>query len=310
MIEIKKYDSADKQDWNEFIRTAKNGTFLFDRDYMNYHSDRFNDNSLIFYKKNKIIAVLPCNRKGDEVHTHGGLTFGGLIMHYDIKATEVLNIFSQTIDYLKNEGASALIYKVIPAIFHKYPAQEDLYALFRHNAVLFRRDISSAVDLKSPIRFSETKRQSVTKCRNKGFIVAPNDDFSEYWQLLTEVLSKFGTPPVHSLEEIKHLKSQFPEKIKLYECRDQGTLMAGIIIYDYGRSIHTQYMANSNAGRNAGALDYINYILITEVYRDREYYNFGISTESMGQFLNEGLIQQKEMMGGRGIVYDFYKITF
>ena len=38
MFEIRRY-SADKADeWNAFVATSKNGTFLFDRRYMDYHS--------------------------------------------------------------------------------------------------------------------------------------------------------------------------------------------------------------------------------------------------------------------------------
>lgn len=36
---------------------------------------------------------------------------------------------------------------------------------------------------------------------------------------------------------------------------------------------------------------------------------FGICTENNGNFLNEGLINQKQEFGGRGIVHDFYLIS-
>ena len=48
--------------------------------------------------------------------------------------------------------------------------------------------------------------------------------------------------------------------------------------------------------------------LINECYSSKEYFDFGISTENEGLFLNEGLTSQKQEFGGRGIVYDFYEI--
>jgi len=308
-MEIIKYQSDYLFEWNDFNSKSKNGLFLFHRDYLEYHNDRFVDHSLMISKNNKIICLFPANETNKEIHSHGGLTFGSLIMSFDLKATEVLEIFDLIKKYYSELGFEKIIYKAIPSIFHKYPSDEDLYALFRNDATLIRRDISSVVALKDKIRFSETKRQSVTKCIKNEIIISENEDFKEYWTLLTDVLSKFDTKPVHSLEEIEHLKASFPKNIKLFEARKEEELLAGIVIYDYEKVVHTQYMANSQEGRKIGALDFINNSLITEVFKDRNYYSFGISTESQGKHLNSGLIQQKEMMGGRGIALDFYSIT-
>ena len=308
MIELKRYSNSDKKSWDEFITISKNGIFLFLRDYMDYHKDRFTDHSILFFKNNKLIAVLPANEKGNELISHGGLTFGGLVMSMDIRATEVLEIFELLCDYCRNNGFQTIIYKAIPYIFSRYPAQEDLYVLFKLNARLIRRDISTILPLQDKQRFSESKRQSVAKCEKMGLQVIESNDFSAYWDLLSEVLSKFDAKPVHSLQEINILKNAMPDKIKLYEVRQSGFLLAGTVIYDYSQVVHTQYMANSVEGRKIGALDYLNYVLINQVYSDRKYYSWGISTEQGGKVLNSGLIQQKEMMGGKGLALDFYKL--
>jgi hypothetical protein len=310
MIEIKRYGAGDKVAWNDFLLGAKNSVFLYHRDYMDYHADRFIDHSLIIYKKGSPVAVLPANEKGYEIISHGGLTFGGLVHGYTTGVASILEIFSLVVAYYKAAGFNALVYKSVPYIFHKYPAQEDLYALFRLNARLIRRDVSSVCDLANPLRFSETKRQAIAKCKKAGVAIKEATSFEQYWALLTSVLSKFGSLPVHSLEEFILLQGRFPCQIKLYEARLNDQLLAGVVIYDYGTLVHTQYMANSDEGRKIGALDFLNHVLISEVYRERQYYSFGISTESDGQKLNEGLALQKEMMGARAITLDFYKITF
>ena len=51
MFEIIRYTPDKANEWNKFIAKSKNGTFLFDRNYMDYHSDRFHDYSLLFYRE-------------------------------------------------------------------------------------------------------------------------------------------------------------------------------------------------------------------------------------------------------------------
>ncbi|NMH88329.1 GNAT family N-acetyltransferase [Flavivirga algicola] len=308
-MEIKKYDSTQKTVWDDFIPKSKNGVFLFYREYLDYHKERFTDHSLIILKKNKVIALFPANENENKIFSHGGLTFGSLIMGHDTRAVEVLDIFLKIKEYYKKLNFTDIIYKVVPSIFHKYPSEEDLYALFRMDAKLIRRDISSVIKINNKIRFSESKRQAVAKCMKNEIVFSENNDFGEYWDLLTNVLAKFGIKPVHTLEEINNLKKSFPDKIKLFEARKDNVLLAGIVIYDFDNVVHTQYMANSQEGRKIGALDFINNCLINEVYSDREFYSFGISTSDQGRSLNEGLIQQKEMMGSRGVAIDFYNIS-
>ncbi|MFC6098071.1 GNAT family N-acetyltransferase [Flavobacterium qiangtangense] len=309
LIEIERYSSDHSTAWNEFILSSKNGLFLFDRNYMDYHDHKFPDHSLVFRKKQKIVAVFPATANGNKIFSHSGLTFGSLIMDNSLRQIEVLACFQEMKSYYKLNGFEEIIYKAIPSIFHAYPAEEDLYALFKNDAKLYRRDISSVVQIDNKIRFSESKRQSVRKCSELKVSIEENSDFSGYWELLKEVLNKFDAKPVHTLEEITLLKSKFPVKIRLFEARLDEKLLAGAVIYDFGDVVHTQYMANSIIGRKIGALDYLNYVLITEVFKDKKYYSFGMSTVDQGRILNEGLILQKEMMGGRGIALDFYSIN-
>ena len=80
MIEIHRYTAAYHRDWNDFVSESSNGTFLFLREYMEYHADRFTDYSLLVYDGNKLLALLPANRSGDVLYSHAGLTYGGLIV--------------------------------------------------------------------------------------------------------------------------------------------------------------------------------------------------------------------------------------
>lgn len=305
-----KYSEKDKSVWNDFVKQAKNGLFFFDRDFMDYHADRFTDHSLMIYLNNKLIAIFPANEDGNVIYSHQGLTFGSLIYTEKLKAAQVLDIFNLMIEYYKAEGFTRIVYKVIPFIFSKIPAQEDLYALFRVNAKLIRRDISSVINLKDKIKYSESPIRRYNKCKKLNLVINENEEFGDYWRLLSTLLrDQYNTKPVHSIEEITSLRLKFPSNIKLYEVRSvEDKLLCGTVIFNFGNVIHTQYLANSPEGREIGALDFLLIYLIEGTYKNNSYFSFGISTENSGSFLNTGLIHQKEMYGGRGVSVDFYEI--
>lgn len=294
--------------WDKFVSSSKNGQFFHLRGYLSYHEHRFQEHSLVFIRKGKPLAILPATIHGDQVISHGGLTFAGLLLGKNARASDVLFIFDLMRNHYSSIGMKSLLYKVIPNIYHRYPAQEDLYALFRIGANLVRRDLSCCISVSDRIRFSETKRQLVRKAHKSKIQCLEQHDFSEYWTLLSKVVSVHGATPTHSIIEITELHRRFPNQIRLFEARNKGVLMAGTVLFDFGHVVHTQYMANSDEGREIGALDFLIDYLLTHEYQDKEFFSFGISTENNGRLLNEGLNQHKELMGGRAVVYDFYEL--
>ena len=62
-IQITRYDTTFKKEWDDFVSNSKNATFLLKRGYMDYHSDRFPDHSLIFTRAGKIFALLPASAR-------------------------------------------------------------------------------------------------------------------------------------------------------------------------------------------------------------------------------------------------------
>lgn len=304
---VKKYNVDLACDWERVVSNSKNGNFLFSRNYMDYHSHRYIDESILIYRNDRPLAVFPCNRNDLTVFSHGGLTYGGLLIGIEVHALDVLSIFELISDYFKSKGANKIIYKAIPSVFHRYPAQEDLYALNRVGAKLFRRDLSSVIQLDSVPKFSDSRKNTARKSEKAGAVVIELFDLLEFHNLLTFVLKKFGVLPVHSLEELQLLKSRFPEQIRLFGCILDDQLLAATLIYDFGHLVHTQYMASSDEGRRLGSLDFLLMKLIQDDFSKKSYFSFGISTEDSGQILNEGLSRQKEGFGGRGIVHDFYE---
>lgn len=309
-IRIEKYTSTDKNLWDTFVSSSKNGTFLFFRDFMEYHSDRFTDFSLLFYFKNKLVGLLPSNVVGSRMYSHQGLTYGGLILSESATTKLVIHIFESLKIYLKNKGISQIQYKSIPHIYHKLSSEEDLYVLFRQGAKLVGRSISSCVSDNYRIKYSELRKRGIRKAQYESLVIQENNDFTRFWKILEDNLSqKYNVSPVHSLDEIQYLKSKFPHNIRLFEIFKDEELFAGCVIFETDCVAHVQYISASEKGKKYGALDFLFDYLIQKIYLSKPFFEFGISTEENGRILNEGLISQKEGFGGRGIVYDIYELS-
>lgn len=312
VIRVERYKSEYKNQWNEFLLTTKNYHFFFHRDYMEYHADRFTDFSLLFFAEDgSLLALLPASISGSECISHAGLSFGGFLVNSNMKANLMLEIFTVTKDFLKANSVSKFIYKAMPYIYHSLPAEEDLYALFINNAKLIRRDLSSTIDLTNKIQFQERRRRSIKKAQKAGLIVEQSKDFKAYWQILESVLEKYSKKPVHSLEEIELLATKFPENIKLFVAKDPNTseILGGTVIYENPIIAHAQYLANSSLGQEMGALDLVIDQLVNNIYNNKNWFDFGISTTDQGLNLNAGLVEQKEGFGARATVNDFYEVA-
>lgn len=310
MINIIPYVANKKDIWNNFNKDAKNGLFMFDRNYMDYHNDRFIDNSLMFYEGEKLIALLPCNIVENILYSHQGLTFGGFIMDENMKQGRMLECFEVLKEYIKENNFKKLIYKSIPHIYHKIPAQEDLYALFRNKAELFRVDCSTTIDLQNIFKMSDLRKRCIKKAQKNKVEVVLSEDFNTFLMLLNSILQKqHGVNAVHSVEELKLLYSRFPQNIKLYVARFNEEIIAATLVFIYENLVHTQYLAANEKAREIGALDLLIKTLMDEFAKSKKYFDFGISTEDSGEILNHGLISQKEGFGGRSVVHQFFSIN-
>ncbi len=317
-MKLIRYKAEDAPLWDKFIEDSKNGTFLFLRNYMDYHSDRFTDHSLLFFNdKSKLIAVLSANEvteEGKKLYSHQGLTYGGFILHADIRMEEVLELFTTTISHLSQEGFTEWHYKQMPTIYHRCPSQEDEYALWKNNAILESCLISSTVPLSGQTITPEVERRrkrGMVKALEKGYQIIESDRLELFWPIMEKnLMQKYSIKPVHSLEEMKLLQKRFPHLIKCYLALKDGTPQAGVIAYLANmETAHIQYGHATEIGKADGALDLL-YLHLIGLFRKLGYHymDFGNSNEEKGHYLNTNLIAQKEGFGARGIVYKTYCI--
>lgn len=308
-MEIRRYRREDKELWNSFVSKARNATFLFDRNYMDYHADRFDDNSFMFYHKGKLKAVLPANVAGDTLYSHQGLTYGGLLLDKKATVEDVLECFDSLNSWLRENGISKVVYKALPWIYQQYPSEEDLYALtWKCKAQLISRNIASTIVIDNKLKFAESRKSGIRKALSLNIEVGESNDVDGFWHVLEDNLgNRYNAKPVHTASEMKLLMSRFPNNIKLYVVKMNGEIVGGTLIYVTPQVVHTQYISASVEGKKHGALDLLFDYIINKVYANCRYFDFGKSTEQGGAYLNEPLIFQKEGFGGRGVCYDWYQ---
>lgn len=313
MIKLERYSEEKIELWNQFNKQSKNYLFMFDRNYMDYHKDRFKDHSLMFYDDDKLIALLPMSEHGDQLISHGGLTYGGFITDSKMKQHTLMDCFEELIKYSKENNFKNIRYKCIPHIYHNQPAEEDRFALFANGANLDTVDVSTYVNLESPLKMPKGRKAQISRAKREGVIVEELtglEDFKNFIDLENEVLTeRHDVKAVHTGEELKLLHDRFPENIHLFASIKDNKLIAGTVVYEYDHVVHTQYMAANDEARQIGALDLAISTVLNKYRETKKWLDFGISTEHGKIYLNEGLCAQKEGFGGRTGVYEIWKLN-
>lgn len=311
MYTVVRYDQSYARQWDVFIEKSKNGTFLFYRNFMDYHADRFSDFSLLAFEREKLIAVFPAHAEGDTVYSHLGLTHGGLVLDDKIYITETINLVKQLLLYYHEQGIEKLYVKAIPLIYQKLPSQELEYCLFLAGAQLVRRDILSVIENRYAPRFVKSRRDAIRKSAKNGLVIAEDHNLELFWQeiLIPNLKQRHGVAPVHTIEEILLLKSRFPENIRHFNVYHESRLVAGTTVFITDMVAKPQYISGNDERNALGCLDFLYNYLITDVFKDKKFFDFGTSNEQQGRKLNGGLVFWKESYGARTVIQDFYEVA-
>jgi hypothetical protein len=311
-LRARPYTPADRAAWDRHVRESRIPHPMFERGWVEYHADRFVDASLIVEdpaKPGAIVAAIPASAHGDEIVSHGGLSFGGLLTTHKVGATKMLAVLEAVRTAYAEQGFTNLRYKAVPHVFHAEPAEEDLYALIRAGANLARRDMSAAIDLTLPMRYGKGRKWSI-KHASDDVELRYGHEYDAFIALETEVLKKHNVTPPHTGTELALLNELFPDDVRLLGAwSPSGDLLGGTLTITTPSVVHTQYIGASPAGRELGVVDrLIDHVIREHAIAGRRWLSFGISTERNGSYLNAGLAAHKESFGARGLVYDHYDL--
>lgn len=276
---------------------------------MEYHQDRFNDFSLMVYKKDNLVAVLPATVEKDVVTSHAGLSYGGLICASSIRSQTFFEAFAKVLEFLEQRQISNLEIKVIPVIYNTDFADELEYIAFVTEAALMRRDLLSVIDLAKPTSFGNNKKSEIKKAIKNQLTVLETEDMKDFWEqiLVPNLERKYQKSPVHTLEEIQTLKGFFPNQIRQFNVYSDR-IVGGATVFVTETTAHLQYISGVDGYNNLGGLDLLHAYLIENVFADKQFFDFGISNVEEGRKLNKGLLYWKEGFGARAVVQNFYRI--
>ncbi len=315
-ISIKRYSDQYYNEWNKLVLSSKNSSLLQLRSFIEYHNDRFKDHSCVISKQNKPLYIFPASEHRDQIRSHGGLTFGGLIMPFSATSLEVITVMKSLLNYYKTFDFKSIIYKPTPYIFHKVPSEEDIFAINQLNASLYRYDVSYVIDRLNSRKFSTNRIRKIKLAIKNNIIcsIYNNDNINKdilgkFFKILTQSLSKFNTYPVHNMDEIFYLMNKHPKNIYLYVAIESNEITAGSLVFRYNQTSHTQYLASSIRGRETGALDLVISKIVEEEPLKVKYISLGRSCkEKESPDLNKGLVYQKEGFRASGVMLNQYKI--
>ena len=309
-LTVRRYQSQDNLQWNAFCKAAKNATFLFEKDFMDYHSDRFEDFSLLIFEAETLVGILPAHKVGDTIYSHKGLTYGGLVFSKTIKLPKAIRVFEAILMFLNTENIQQLELKLLPKFYHTFPADEMDYMLFLTEAKLISREAASIIDMKHKLKIQSNRKEGVKKAKEHELVINEGD-IGGFWTSVLEPTLKqqFNTRPVHSRKEIEALAEDFPQHIKQFNVYQESTIVAGATIFETETTAHTQYIASDEQRQQLGSLDFLFDYLLNTVYSDKRYFSFGTSNSDAGKRLNIGLNYWKECFGARTSVHETYLIN-
>ena len=314
---VERYNSDFRRLWDDFIVNSKNGWFLFQRDFMEYHADRFCDHSLVVLnEKNSIVAILPAHeikeRNCVKLYSHNGLTFGGLLYNNKTTISEVGEILNNIFRYCEETNIRELNIKVIPFYYHISPAQEDLYFLLNSSAEVTRCDVSSVIDLRSDFKIDRSRRRGEKHALLAGLTVRRTDDIEKFMRIVECRLNeKYDVSATHKSNELRYLMDKFPENIFLLGVyTGTNKMIAGGLFFKSQSVMTAQYIFANQEDMNLHPIDMLVSDVLQNYCHGLNYFNYGISTVDEGKQLNLNLISKKEGFGARAVTHLHLKKTF
>ena len=263
---------------------------------MDYHGDRFDDYSLMVFKAEKLIALLPANKKDGKLYSHQGLSYGGFIVSKKIRNLDYIKAFCTLIKWIHTEGFLEIQIKQLPFIYNKQLAEEFEYLLHEIDCKVIANSSYYVLDDLNQYKPNRNRLRGIRKAENVMQLVDSGMDY--FWEhiLSNNLKDKFGVKPVHTYKEIASLQSKFPNNIKFYAAQEGKTIHAGVLTFITDKVVHFQYSSGKDDRDETGALDFL-FDAIIKKYSDYKYISFGSSATDDTLKIDSGLAYWKESFG-------------
>lgn len=289
------YEQFLKADWDFVLDNSAENLFLFKREFMEYHKDRFIDSSLMLFKDDKAIGIVPCNIKQEFVFSHQGLSFGGIILIEGLDQDDILIIIEILLKFWNQIGIKKVEIKLIPIIYCG-KTQNSIKELLFEKGFKLQSSVQTFVIDMSTSHKSRVGRWKLRNSHRKDFQIMEVNDFSGFWNhvLIPLYHERIGVPPTHTVEEINQLKSRNQNHIRQFVISlSDHQILAGITVFEYKSVAKFQYIAATNLGKKLRALDFLMEYLLKTKFARKKYIDLGTVHDPKTGIPQKGLIDWK-----------------
>jgi hypothetical protein len=296
-IQVQQYLLENAAEWNAFVKQSVNGSFLLDRNFMDYHQERFEDHSLMMYLDGQLMCCIPAHVKDGVFYSHRGLSYAGLMVSA-AAVTNIDKIVDALLEYVKGL-AFAKAELQLPPISYQF-LNKEIAAVLEHKGFTPNRKLhNQSVALDQEIQVSPKKSTGYRNGKFEGLRMETTNDFRSFWEevLTPQLAERYHSKPIHSLAEIELLASRFQKNIIQYNVYREDALLAGITFFIKGNIVKSQYTASSPEGLKTDAVAYI-YMEAMKEFKEKgcSLMDYGTVNEKDGS-VNKGLQRFKKEMG-------------
>lgn len=298
---IMRYEPRWQAEWDGFVRSARNGTFMFERGFMDYHASRFEDSSLLFFDGGRLVALLPAHRTGTSLVSHEGLPFAGFLVNPRTTHREMIAIMDALRGYLRERGIERLVCTPVPACYHEVPLADDVYLLHQMGARCTGMKLAAGfAGPVSPLLGANTRRNLKKTARRFPCEFEECHDVAEFWPHLERFLQEHrNARPVHSMDEMAELKARFPGQIRLFFAKAAGEVVAGEVVFLTGRVQRGQYFFRCRQDSSSFSRRLILWVAALPDCT-RPWIDLGTSVDPGTGTIDGPLLCSKEQTGARG----------
>ncbi len=311
-IKILKIQSASYEQWEDFVEHSSNGTIFHLRRFLSYHrKGRYQDNSLVFKEKNKILALFPAAVIGDKLISHPGASYGGFVHRENLTLNKAIKIVKLLMEYARKNNFSGIEMTLPPLIYYKKPTDYISFSLFKNGFYLKKRELSGYIPLENqPFQiFKPEARTAARKAERGGVKILQSEDFDVFYSMLENNLGmRHNVKPTHTLRELKKLKKLFPERIILFSAYYKSKMIGGTVIFVANKNaLLAFYISHNQEFQFLRPLNLL-FMNVMEWGKKMGFRYLDLGTFTLNMEPNFGLARFKESIGATGIFRDTYAL--
>jgi len=312
--------SPDKKDlWDSFVEQhSLNGTIFHEQQFLSYHKDRFLDASIMIYEEQKLIGVFPAVFDHENIVSHSGSTYGGLVVCKHIKLKDLYDMVGCVVEYYRRSYESVKqIRMVLPEEFPVHDMKGGLaFSLFQHGFQLISKEISTVISIGRFLEFDGMRKTTRQYLKSKKYEkldvvyerVEHSSDILDAYALISQNMEvKYAKKPTHSKDEFLALLKMYPDRISVFVAKSEGVVIATYVVFALNNDVaHVFYIARNADRLNVADIGLVNFIISYYKEKNFSFINFGIS--SRGQEIKWWIHNYKEQFSKNFLTRDVWTL--